>query len=58
MKKHSQNKTIERGICPRCGGQLVLRTGKYGSFYGCTNYPKCKFTQRYEEMLQNDNSYE
>ena len=58
MKKHSQNKNIERGICPRCGGQLVLRTGKYGSFYGCTNYPKCKFTQRYEEMLQNDNSYE
>lgn len=31
-------------LCPRCGGQLVLKTGKYGNFYGCTNYPRCKFT--------------
>lgn len=34
---------IEQGICPRCGGKLVLRDGKYGEFYGCSNYPKCKF---------------
>ena len=32
------------GICPKCGGNLVMRTGKYGTFYGCSNYPKCKFT--------------
>ena len=35
--------TINSGICPKCGGQLVLRNGKYGLFYGCANYPKCKF---------------
>ena len=34
---------IEQGICPLCGGKLVLRDGKYGEFYGCSNYPKCKF---------------
>lgn len=34
---------IDNGICPRCGGQLVLRTGKFGRFYGCSNYPICKF---------------
>ena len=34
---------IEEGICPRCGGQLVLRDGRYGRFYGCSNYPMCKF---------------
>lgn len=39
----SENK-IQNGICPRCGGQLVLRHGSYGRFYGCSNYPKCKFT--------------
>ncbi|MGN0771741.1 MAG: NERD domain-containing protein [Christensenellales bacterium] len=33
------------GICPRCGGKLVVRKGKYGEFYGCSNYPKCKFTK-------------
>ena len=35
---------IKSGICPKCGGHLVLRNGKYGTFYGCSNYPKCKFT--------------
>ena len=30
--------------CPKCGGNLVERKGKYGSFVGCSNYPKCKYT--------------
>ena len=30
---------IRDGICPRCGGLLVLRKGIYGTFYGCSNYP-------------------
>lgn len=53
LKRHIQNtkyrqysslNKIKQGVCPRCGGRLVLRKGKYGSFYGCSNYPKCKFT--------------
>ena len=35
---------VANGKCPRCGGNLVLRNGKYGRFYGCSNYPKCKYT--------------
>ena len=35
---------IASGRCPRCGSTLVLRQGKYGKFYGCSNYPRCKFT--------------
>lgn len=36
--------------CPRCNGNLVLRTATRGAnagnqFYGCSNYPKCKYTQ-------------
>ena len=34
---------VENGKCPRCGGDLVLREGKYGQFYGCSHYPKCKY---------------
>ena len=34
---------IDNGICPRCGGTLIVRNGKYGRFYGCSNYPNCKF---------------
>jgi hypothetical protein len=32
------------GLCPKCGGKLVERTGKFGIFYGCSNYPRCKYT--------------
>lgn len=42
--QHSTKALINQGVCPQCGGQLILRRGKYGSFYGCSNYPRCKFT--------------
>lgn len=35
---------IRNGICLRCGGNLVERKGRYGGFWGCSNYPRCKFT--------------
>ncbi len=35
---------IQQGICPKCGGNLVERNGKYGKFLGCSNYPGCRFT--------------
>ena len=41
--KQRYNSKIASGICPLCGGSLVRRSGRYGSFYGCSNYPKCKF---------------
>lgn len=34
---------VASGRCPLCGGSLVLRNGRYGSFYGCSNYPKCTY---------------
>lgn len=42
IKKANEEK-IKQNICPRCGGQLVERKGKYGEFIGCSNYPKCRF---------------
>ena len=35
---------IDNGKCPKCGGNLVLRKGTYGQFYGCSNYPDCRYT--------------
>jgi hypothetical protein len=34
-------------LCPRpgCGGRLVRRQGRHGSFLGCTNYPRCRQTE-------------
>lgn len=42
--KERKFEAISSGRCPRCGGELVVRSGRYGDFYGCTNYPTCKFT--------------
>ena len=48
----SKKPLIEAGIikvesnkenCPKCNGYLMERKGKFGLFYGCSNYPKCKF---------------
>lgn len=32
--------------CPKCGGQLVERNGQYRKFIGCSNYPKCRYTEK------------
>ena len=32
-------------VCPRCGSKMLLRSGKYGQFYGCSKYPYCKSTR-------------
>ncbi len=31
--------------CPRCGGEMQLRRGSYGPFWGCINYPACTGTR-------------
>ncbi len=33
-------------ICPKCGSKLVRRNGKYGSFIGCSGYPRCNYTRK------------
>jgi DNA topoisomerase-1 len=30
--------------CEECDGKMLLKTGKYGKFWACENYPDCKFT--------------
>ncbi len=43
------NTELKRNIykCPKCGGRLVPRSGQYGKFMGCSNYPDCKYTKKY-----------
>ena len=33
--------------CPYCKLPLVLRNGRNGKFYGCQNYPECKYTKNF-----------
>lgn len=41
-----EKENIRMGKCPKCGGKLVDRNGKYGPFVGCSNYPKCRYIQK------------
>lgn len=29
--------------CPHCGHYMMERSGKFGTFVGCSNYPNCKY---------------
>lgn len=46
VKKYnsSLDESKQKGECPFCKVDLVLRQGRYGEFYGCPNYPKCNYT--------------
>lgn len=35
----------EKVLCPDCGFEMISRTGKFGIFWGCKQYPKCKGTR-------------
>ena len=37
--------------CPKCGGELVIRYGRYGKFISCSNFPKCRYTEPWLEKI-------
>lgn len=39
-----EQEVISDEKCPKCGGDLVMRTGASGPFFACKNYPNCKYT--------------
>lgn len=36
-------------ICEKCGNPMVIKMGRFGKFYACTNYPECKTTKPMKE---------
>ncbi len=35
-------------LCPSCNaGRLALKTGKFGAFVACSNYPECRYTRQF-----------
>jgi len=50
-KKSGQVQTIAPPVeldetCPKDGAKLVIRTGRFGEFTSCSNYPKCDYIKR------------
>lgn len=50
MVKNAPEETGE--ICPECGSPLVKRTGRYGEFVACSNYPECKYIKKEVKELK------
>ena len=49
LKNVSKTPATETGeTCPDCGSPLVIRSGRYGEFVACSNYPECKYIKKEE----------
>lgn len=42
-KKIDEEKIV--GKCPKCGNDLIIKSGRYGKFVGCKGFPKCKYVR-------------
>lgn len=48
-----KGRPIEEEACPACGqGVLVWRSGRYGEFQSCSNYPACTYKPRQQARAQ------
>lgn len=46
-KRSTYEKTNKK--CPKCGAPLIIKLGRYGKFYACSAFPKCKYTEALEK---------
>lgn len=42
--------------CPECGGDLLLRKGRFGEFIACGNFPKCKYSRNIKKQETSESS--
>jgi DNA topoisomerase-1 len=42
----AEEPVVEGMQCEICGGPVVLKKGRFGEFYACKDYPKCRFTRQ------------
>lgn len=49
--KEKQPLKLTDETCPKCKSRLAERTGKYGSFLACSNFPKCRYIKPEETSV-------
>jgi len=46
VQKEEQEPELADFKCELCGSDVVIRNGKFGAFYACSQYPTCRFTKQ------------
>lgn len=47
---------VSNDNCPECGNPLVLKKGRFGTFLGCSRWPRCEFTKKISYERKNVNN--
>ena len=42
FEKQLENSRITDVVCEKCGAPMIIKSGRYGNYYACSNYPNCK----------------
>lgn len=48
VKKDDYQEKVGRS-CPDCGGDLIVKFGRFGKFVACSKFPECKYTEKTAE---------
>src|SRR5665647_737001 len=56
VKKEDFQEKLEKN-CPKCGGDLIVKFGRFGKFVACSNYPNFKYTEKTAEEKKTDEQY-
>ncbi len=51
VEEKKADEVVEGMKCEICGGPVVLKTGRFGEFYACQDYPKCRFTRQKSKKI-------
>ncbi len=59
IKKEDILEKLDRK-CPQCGGDLIVKFGRFGKFIACNKFPDCRYTEKTaeEEKIEKENSGE
>lgn len=41
---------VEKIICEKCGGEMIIKVGRYGKYLACSNYPDCNNIKSFKEI--------
>jgi DNA topoisomerase-1 len=57
VKKEDFQEKLDRA-CPACGGDLIMKFGRFGKFIACSNYPECKHTEKTDAEKKLDEEHQ